>query len=48
MVRFRRIRLADHRGRDATVLLVPVGESVKRRKRTTTPTFPNCGLYVMM
>ena len=31
MVRFRRIRLADHRGRDATVLLVPVGESVKRR-----------------
>ncbi|MHB9038540.1 MAG: hypothetical protein ACYC64_17955 [Armatimonadota bacterium] len=31
MVRFRRIRLADHRGRDATVLLVPVGESMKRR-----------------
>ena len=31
MVRFRRIRLADHRGRDATVLLVPVGESIKRR-----------------
>lgn len=31
MVRYRRVRLADHRGRDATVLLVPVGESVKRR-----------------
>ena len=31
MVRLRRIRLADHRGRDATVLLVPIGESVKRR-----------------
>jgi hypothetical protein len=31
LVRFRRIRLADHRGRDATVLLVPVGESIKRR-----------------
>lgn len=31
MVRFRKIRLADHRGRDATVLFVPVGESVKRR-----------------
>ena len=31
MVRFRRIRLADHRGRDATVLLVPVGEGAKRR-----------------
>ena len=31
MVRFRRIRFADHRGRDATVLLVPIGESVKRR-----------------
>ena len=31
MVRLRRIRLADHRGRDATVLLVPVGESMKRR-----------------
>jgi len=35
MVRFRRIRLADHRGRDATVLLVPVGESVKRRYQDT-------------
>ena len=35
MVRFRRIRLADHRGRDATVLLVPVGESVKRRHQDT-------------
>ena len=31
MVRLRRIRLADHRGRDATVLLVPVTESIKRR-----------------
>ena len=31
MVRYRRVRLADHRGRDATVLLVPIGESVKRR-----------------
>ena len=31
MVRLRKIRLADHRGRDATVLLVPIGESVKRR-----------------
>ena len=31
MVRFRKIRLADHRGRDATVLLVPVGENIKRR-----------------
>lgn len=31
MVRLRHIRLADHRGRDATVLLVPIGESVKRR-----------------
>ena len=31
MVRLRRIRLADHRGRDATVLLVPICESVKRR-----------------
>ena len=31
MVRFRRIRLADHRGRDATVLLVPVSESSKQR-----------------
>ena len=31
MVRFRRIRIADHRGRDATVLLVPIGEGVKRR-----------------
>ena len=30
MLRFRRIRLADHRGRDATVLLVPVGENVRR------------------
>ena len=35
MVRLRRIRLADHRGRDATVLLVPVGESVKRRHQDT-------------
>ncbi|MCL5104997.1 MAG: hypothetical protein M1133_12905 [Armatimonadetes bacterium] len=33
MVRFRRIRLADYRGRDATVLLVPVSESIKRRHR---------------
>ena len=31
MVRYRRVRLADHRGRDATVLLVPVVESIKRR-----------------
>jgi len=31
MVRFRRIRLVDHRGRDAAVLLVPAGESLKRR-----------------
>ena len=31
MVSLRRIRLADHRGRDSTVLLMPVGESVKRR-----------------
>ena len=30
-MRYRRIRLADHRGRDATVLLVPIGESAKRR-----------------
>ncbi len=30
MVRVRRIQLADHRGRDATVLLVPVGETTKR------------------
>ena len=30
MVRVRRIRLSDHRGRDATVLLVPVGENTKR------------------
>ncbi|MHB9038958.1 MAG: hypothetical protein ACYC64_20150 [Armatimonadota bacterium] len=35
MVRFRRIRLADHRGRDATVLLAPVGENVKRRYQDT-------------
>ena len=35
MVRFRRIRLADHRGRDATVLLMPVGESIKRRHQDT-------------
>ena len=35
MVRFRRIRLADHRGRDATVLLVPVTESIKRRYQDT-------------
>lgn len=35
MVRLRRIRLADHRGRDATVLLVSVGESVKRRHQDT-------------
>ena len=33
MVRLRRIRLADHRGRDATVLLMPVCEGVKRRHR---------------
>lgn len=33
MVRFRRVRLADHRGRDATVLLVPIGESVNRRQQ---------------
>ena len=30
-MRYRRIRLADHRGRDATVLLALVRESVKRR-----------------
>ncbi len=30
VVRVRGIRLADHRGRDATVLLVPVGETTKR------------------
>ncbi|MHB9038665.1 MAG: hypothetical protein ACYC64_18610 [Armatimonadota bacterium] len=35
MVRFRRIRLADHRGRDAIVLLIPVGESIKRRYQDT-------------
>lgn len=35
MVRFRRIRLADHRGRDATVLLVPVGEKAKQRNQDT-------------
>ena len=35
MVRFRGIRLADHRDRDATVLLVPVGENVKRRYQDT-------------
>ncbi|MHB9036971.1 MAG: hypothetical protein ACYC64_09900 [Armatimonadota bacterium] len=35
MLRFRRIRLADQRGRDATVLLVPVSESVKRRYQDT-------------
>lgn len=35
MVRYRRVRLADHRGRDATVLLVPVAESVKRRHQDT-------------
>ena len=29
------MRLADHRGRDATVLLVPVGESAKRRHQDT-------------
>lgn len=33
MVRLRRIRLADHRGRDATVLLVPVSENSKRRNQ---------------
>ena len=31
MVRNRRIRLADHRGRDATVVLVPIVERVRRR-----------------
>lgn len=31
MIGARRIRLADPRGRDATVLLIPVGEEVKRR-----------------
>ena len=31
MVRLRRMRLVDHRGRDATVLLVPIAESVKRQ-----------------
>ncbi len=31
MIRLRRIRLADHGGRDATVLLVPVGETTKHR-----------------
>ncbi len=35
MIRMRRIRLADPRGRDATVLLVPVGESVKQRYQDT-------------
>jgi len=35
MVRYRRIRLADYRGRDATVLLVPVSESVIRRHQDT-------------
>ena len=35
MVRLRRIRLADHRGRDATVLLVPVGETTKRLHQDT-------------
>ncbi|MHB1463300.1 MAG: hypothetical protein ACYC1M_18590 [Armatimonadota bacterium] len=35
MVRVRRIRLADHRGRDATVLLLPVGESVKNKHQDT-------------
>ena len=30
MVRNRRIRLADHRGRDATVVLVPIVEHVQR------------------
>ena len=33
MVRLRQIRLADHRGRDATVLLVPVSENSKRRNQ---------------
>lgn len=33
MVRMRRIRLADHRGRDATVLLVPIVHSEHRRHR---------------
>lgn len=33
MVRMRRIRLADHRGRDATVLLVPIVHSERRRHR---------------
>jgi hypothetical protein len=35
MVRMRRIQLADHRDRDATVLLVPVGESKGRRYQDT-------------
>lgn len=35
MMRLRRIRLADHRGRDATVLLAPIGESIRRRHRDT-------------
>ena len=35
MVSVRRIRLADHMGRDATVLLVPVGESVKYKHQDT-------------
>ena len=35
MMRLRRIRLADHRGRDATVLLVPIGESIMRRHQDT-------------
>lgn len=33
MVRMRRIRLADYRGRDATVLLVPIVHSEHRRHR---------------
>ena len=35
MVKVRRIRLAYHRGRDATVLLLPVGESVKYKHQGT-------------
>ncbi len=35
MVRTRRMRLADHRGRDATVLLVPMVHSEHRRHRDT-------------